>query len=118
MPAEAPLFLMYTSGTTGRPKGCQHSIGGYLAYVTGTAKFVQDIHPEDVYWCITGDIRTNVHDNRIGRHLWKRHAIPRHWRELRAKRDALLNAPRMLDKRSAAVRFDGWRLIPLAAGGS
>jgi acetyl-CoA synthetase len=52
MPAEAPLFLMYTSGTTGKPKGCQHSTGGYLAYVTGTSKFVQDIHPEDVYWCM------------------------------------------------------------------
>jgi acetyl-CoA synthetase len=52
MPAEAPLFLMYTSGTTGKPKGCQHSIGGYLAYVTGTSKYVQDIHPEDVYWCM------------------------------------------------------------------
>lgn len=52
MPAEAPLFLMYTSGTTGKPKGCQHSIGGYLAYVTGTSKDVQDIHPEDVYWCM------------------------------------------------------------------
>jgi len=52
LPAEAPLFLMYTSGTTGRPKGCQHSIGGYLAYVTWTAKNIQDIHPEDVYWCM------------------------------------------------------------------
>ena len=52
MPAEAPLFLMYTSGTTGHPKGCQHSIGGYLAYVAGTSKYVQDIHPEDVYWCM------------------------------------------------------------------
>jgi acetyl-CoA synthetase len=52
MPAEAPLFLMYTSGTTGRPKGCQHSTGGYLAYVAGTSKYVQDIHPEDVYWCM------------------------------------------------------------------
>ena len=52
MPAEAPLFLMYTSGTTGRPKGCQHSIGGYLAYVAWTSKFIQDIHPEDVYWCM------------------------------------------------------------------
>ena len=52
MPAEAPLFLMYTSGTTGKPKGCQHSIGGFLAYVAGTSKYVQDIHPEDVYWCM------------------------------------------------------------------
>jgi acetyl-CoA synthetase len=51
MPAEAPLFLMYTSGTTGRPKGCQHSTGGYLAYVAGTSKCYQDIHPDDVYWC-------------------------------------------------------------------
>jgi acetyl-CoA synthetase len=50
-PAEAPLFLMYTSGTTGRPKGCQHSTGGYLAYVAGTSKYYQDIHPEDTYWC-------------------------------------------------------------------
>ena len=45
MPAEAPLFLMYTSGTTGRPKGCVHSTGGYLAYVAGTSKYYQDIHP-------------------------------------------------------------------------
>jgi len=50
--AEDPLFLMYTSGTTGKPKGCQHSTGGYLSYVTGTSKFVLDIHPEDVYWCM------------------------------------------------------------------
>ena len=52
MPAEAPLFLMYTSGTTGQPKGCEHSTGGYLAYAAGTSKYVQDIHPEDVYWCM------------------------------------------------------------------
>ncbi len=55
MPSEAPLFLMYTSGTTGRPKGCQHSTGGYLAYAAGTSKWIQDIHPTDVYWC-TADI--------------------------------------------------------------
>src|ERR1700728_4534468 len=52
MPAEAPLFLMYTSGTTGRPKGCQHSTGGYMSYVAGTSKYYQDIHPDDVYWCM------------------------------------------------------------------
>ncbi len=52
MPAEAPLFLMYTSGTTGSPKGAQHSTGGYLSYVAGTSKYYQDIHPDDVYWCM------------------------------------------------------------------
>ncbi len=52
MAAEDPLFIMYTSGTTGKPKGCQHSTGGYMAYVAGTSKYVQDIHPTDVYWCM------------------------------------------------------------------
>jgi len=52
MPAEDPLFLMYTSGTTGKPKGAQHGIGGYLSYVTATSKYIQDIQPQDVYWCM------------------------------------------------------------------
>ncbi len=52
MLSEDILFLMYTSGTTGKPKGAQHSTGGYMAYVTGTSKYIQDIHPEDVYWCM------------------------------------------------------------------
>jgi len=49
--AEDTLFLMYASETTGRPKGAQHPIGGYLSYVTGTSKYYQDIHPDDTYWC-------------------------------------------------------------------
>ena len=50
--SEDPLFLMYTSGSTGRPKGAQHGTGGYLSYAAWTSKMVQDIHPQDVYWCM------------------------------------------------------------------
>ena len=49
--AEDILFLMYTSGTTGQPKGAQHRTGGYLSYAAGTSKYVLDIKPEDTYWC-------------------------------------------------------------------
>src|SRR5213595_2188343 len=52
LPSEAPLFLMYSSGTTGKPKGAQHGIAGYLSYVTATSKWILDIHPEDIYWCM------------------------------------------------------------------
>ena len=52
LPSEGPLFLMYSSGTTGKPKGAQHSIAGYLSYVTATSKWILDIHPEDTYWCM------------------------------------------------------------------
>ena len=55
-PAETPLFILYTSGTTGKPKGIMHSSGGYLTQATFTNKVVHDIHPEtDVFWC-TADI--------------------------------------------------------------
>jgi len=50
--AEDILFLMYTSGTTGSPKGVQHRTGGYLAYATATTKWVLDVKPGDVYWCM------------------------------------------------------------------
>ncbi|UTF53664.1 acetate--CoA ligase [Natronosalvus rutilus] len=49
--ADDMLFLMYTSGTTGEPKGVVHSTGGYLAYAAWTARTVLDIKPEDTYWC-------------------------------------------------------------------
>jgi len=49
--AEDMLFLMYTSGTTGKPKGVKHTTGGYLSYVSWTSHAVLDIKPEDTYWC-------------------------------------------------------------------
>ena len=50
--AEDPLYILYTSGTTGKPKGIVHTQGGYLAAVTTTHSYVFDIKPDsDIYWC-------------------------------------------------------------------
>jgi acetyl-CoA synthetase len=55
LPAEHPLFILYTSGTTGKPKGIVHTTAGYLLGAHLTTKYVFDLREDDVYWC-TADI--------------------------------------------------------------
>ncbi|PZR63033.1 MAG: acetate--CoA ligase [Chloroflexi bacterium] len=52
MDSEDLLYLLYTSGTTAKPKGIMHTTGGYLAGVAATHRYIFDIHDEDVYWCM------------------------------------------------------------------
>jgi acetyl-CoA synthetase len=55
MNAEDPLFILYTSGSTGMPKGALHTSGGYLVYAAMTHQYIFDYHDGDIYWC-TADV--------------------------------------------------------------
>lgn len=55
MDAEDPLFILYTSGSTSKPKGVLHTSGGYLVYAAFTHEHVFSLKPDDIYWC-TADV--------------------------------------------------------------
>ena len=97
MPAEAPLFLMYTSGTTGRPKGCQHSTGGYLAYVAWHVQVLPG-HPSGRRVLVHGRHRL---DHRPLLHRVRTAGARHHHRDLRGRAQLSRRRPPVADRGEA-----------------